>query len=80
MTAAAENKMPRRLVIVAPHFPASNLTAGHRTGLLLRHLPEFGQGPTVLTVARPTTRCDLGRAHMGCDAQQVTVTQPLFEC
>jgi hypothetical protein len=42
--------MNRRVVIVAPHFPPSNLTAGHRTRLFLRHLPEFGYEPTVLTV------------------------------
>jgi hypothetical protein len=42
--------MSRRVVIVAPQFPPSNLTAGHRTRLFLRHLPEFGYEPTVLTV------------------------------
>jgi hypothetical protein len=42
--------MSRRVVIVASQFPPSNLTAGHRTRLFLRHLPEFGYEPTVLTV------------------------------
>lgn len=40
----------RTVVIVAPQFPPSNLTAGHRTRLFVRHLPEFGYTPIVLTV------------------------------
>lgn len=40
----------RHVVIVAPHFPPSNLTAGHRTRLFAQHLPSFGFRTTVLTV------------------------------
>lgn len=38
------------VVIVAPQFPPSNLTAGHRTRLFARHLPTLGFRTTVLTV------------------------------
>jgi hypothetical protein len=40
----------RTVLFVAPHFPPSNLTAGHRTRLFVRHLPEFGYRPIVLSV------------------------------
>jgi hypothetical protein len=40
----------RTVIFVAPQFPPSNLTAGHRTRLFVRHLPEFGYDPIVLTV------------------------------
>jgi glycosyltransferase involved in cell wall biosynthesis len=40
----------RSVVIVAPHFPPSNLTAGHRTRLLGMHLHKFGWRVCVLSV------------------------------
>ncbi len=40
----------RTVVCVAAEFPPCNLTAGHRTRLLARHLPEFGYTPVVLTL------------------------------
>src|SRR5947209_6424196 len=40
----------RHVVIVAPQFPPSNLTAGHRTRLFAEHLPSLGYRTTVLTV------------------------------
>jgi hypothetical protein len=40
----------RTVLFVAPQFPPSNLTAGHRTRLFARHLPEFGYRPIVLTM------------------------------
>lgn len=40
----------RKLIIVAPQFPPSNLAAVHRTRLFARHLPEMGWEPIVLTV------------------------------
>ena len=40
----------KRVLIVAPHFPPSNLAAVHRTRLFAQHLPEFGWEPVVLTV------------------------------
>jgi len=40
----------RTVLFVAPQFPPSNLTAGHRTRLFVRHLPEFGYRPIVLSV------------------------------
>jgi hypothetical protein len=42
--------MLRKVVIVAPEFPPCNLTAAHRSRLFVRHLPEFGYEPIVLTV------------------------------
>jgi len=38
------------VLIVAPHFPPSNLAAVHRTRLFVHHLKEFGWEPIVLTV------------------------------
>lgn len=40
----------KKVVIVAPHFPPSNLAAVHRTRLFSKHLPEFGWEPIVVTV------------------------------
>jgi len=42
--------MLRKIVIVAPEFPPCNLTAAHRSRLFVRHLPEFGYEPIVLSV------------------------------
>ena len=39
----------KKVLILAPQFPPCNLTAGHRTRLLARHLPEFGYHPIVMT-------------------------------
>jgi hypothetical protein len=36
-------------ILVAPHFPPSNLAAVHRTRIWARHLPEFGWKPIILT-------------------------------
>ncbi len=40
----------RHIVIVAPHFPPSNLAAVHRSRLFAMHLPKFGWKVTVLSV------------------------------
>ena len=40
----------RRVIIIAPHFPPSNLAGVHRSRLLAMHLPEFGWEPIILTV------------------------------
>lgn len=40
----------RRIVIVAPHFPPSNLASVHRARLFANHLPEFGWEPVIVTV------------------------------
>jgi hypothetical protein len=39
----------RTVVLVAPHFPPSNLAGVHRARLLSQHLPEFGWRPIVVT-------------------------------
>jgi hypothetical protein len=40
----------RTVLFVASQFPPCNLTAGHRTRLFVRHLPEFGYHPIVLSM------------------------------
>ncbi len=40
----------KQIVLVAPHFPPSNLTGVHRSRFLASHLKEFGWEPIVLTV------------------------------
>lgn len=49
-TAPPARTSERHVVIVAPQFPPSNLTAGHRSRLFAQHLPSFGFRTTVLTV------------------------------
>ena len=39
-----------KILIIAPHFPPSNLAAVHRTRLFAMHLPSMGWEPIVLTV------------------------------
>lgn len=41
----------RRVVIVAPYFPPSNLAGVHRARLFATHLPKFGWRVQVLSVA-----------------------------
>jgi hypothetical protein len=40
----------KRIVIVSPHFPPSNLAAVHRARLFAKHLPSLGWEPYILTV------------------------------
>jgi hypothetical protein len=40
----------RKILIISPHFPPSNLAAVHRSRLFAQHLPAFGWEPVVLTV------------------------------
>lgn len=40
----------KKILIISPHFPPSNLAAVHRSRLFAQHLPEFGWEPVVLTV------------------------------
>src|SRR6185436_7997604 len=40
----------KKIIIVSPHFPPSNLAAVHRTRLFAKHLPSFGWEPIILTV------------------------------
>ncbi|MGN6477883.1 MAG: hypothetical protein ACTHKV_11700, partial [Flavipsychrobacter sp.] len=40
----------KKILIISPHFPPSNLAAVHRSRLFAQHLPEFGWQPIVLTV------------------------------
>jgi hypothetical protein len=64
---------------VAPQFPPSNLTAGHRTRLFVRHLPEFGYDPLVLSV-RPDCyeeRLDPGLEGLLPPGLEVVRTQAL---
>lgn len=40
----------KKILIIAPHFPPSNLAAVHRSRLFAQHLPSFGWDPTILMV------------------------------
>src|SRR5258706_11262065 len=40
----------KQVIIVAPHFPPSNLTGGHRSRYFAMHLPKFGWNLKVLSV------------------------------
>jgi hypothetical protein len=40
----------KKILIIYPHFPPSNLAGVHRPRLFAQHLPEFGWAPTILTV------------------------------
>lgn len=40
----------KKILIISPHFPPSNLTAVHRARFFANHLPDFDWEPIVLTV------------------------------
>src|SRR5258706_6000147 len=40
----------RKVLIITPHFPPSNLAAVHRARLFAMHLPSFGWEPIILAV------------------------------
>ncbi len=40
----------RKILIIAPHFPPSNLAAIHRSRLFALHLPTYGWEPIILSV------------------------------
>lgn len=40
----------KRILIISPHFPPSNLAAVHRSRLFAQHLPAFNWEPIVLSV------------------------------
>lgn len=40
----------KKILIISPHFPPSNLAAVHRSRLFAQHLPAFGWLPVILTV------------------------------
>lgn len=40
----------KKVIIVSPHFPPSNLAAVHRSRLFAQHLPAFGWEPIIFTV------------------------------
>src|SRR6185503_10716193 len=42
--------MSGKILIIAPHFPPSNLAAVHRSRLFAQHLPSFGWQPVILAV------------------------------
>ncbi|UEG49452.1 hypothetical protein LK994_12495 [Ferruginibacter lapsinanis] len=44
------NKEMKKILIISPHYPPSNLAAVHRSRLFAQHLPEFGWEPIILTV------------------------------
>jgi hypothetical protein len=40
----------KKILIISPHFPPSNLAGVHRSRLFAQHLPQFGWEPVILTV------------------------------
>jgi hypothetical protein len=40
----------KKILIISPHYPPSNLAAVHRSRLFAQHLPAFGWEPIILTV------------------------------
>jgi hypothetical protein len=40
----------KKILIISPHYPPSNLAAVHRSRLFALHLPHFGWEPIILTV------------------------------
>ena len=42
--------MQKKILIISPHFPPSNLAGVHRSRLFAQHLPSFGWEPIILTV------------------------------
>lgn len=40
----------RKILIISPHYPPSNLAAVHRSRLFAQHLPLYGWMPIILTV------------------------------
>ncbi|MEQ1796539.1 MAG: hypothetical protein ABL872_01235 [Lacibacter sp.] len=40
----------KKILIISPHYPPSNLAAVHRSRLFAQHLPAFGWQPIILTV------------------------------
>jgi len=40
----------KKILIISPHYPPSNLAAVHRSRLFAQHLPKFGWNPIILTV------------------------------
>jgi hypothetical protein len=40
----------KKILIIAPHFPPSNLASVHRSRLIAQYLPEFGWEPIILAV------------------------------
>jgi hypothetical protein len=43
-------KEVKKILIITPHYPPSNLAAVHRSRLFAQHLPAFGWEPIILTV------------------------------
>ena len=40
----------KKILIISPHFPPSNLASVHRSRLFAQHLPAYGWEPTILMV------------------------------
>jgi hypothetical protein len=43
-------KSSKKILVISPHFPPSNLASVHRSRLFVQHLPAFGWEPVVLMV------------------------------
>ena len=40
----------KKILLISPHYPPSNLAAVHRSRLFAQHLPALGWQPIILTV------------------------------
>ncbi len=40
----------KKILIISPHFPPSNLAAVHRSRLFAMHLPSYNWDPVILSV------------------------------
>ena len=65
--------MPRKVLMISPHFPPDNSAGAHRVRLLAPHLPAHGWDPTVVTVDPRDyeTRLDPGLAALVPDSVRV---------
>lgn len=45
-----KRRFDKKILIISPHFPPSNLTSVHRARLFSQYLPDFNWEPIVLTV------------------------------
>lgn len=56
-----QDRRMKKIIIISPHFPPSNLTAVHRSRFIANHLPSFGWEPIILTVHEDYYEEDLDR-------------------
>ncbi len=63
----------KKILILYPHFPPSNLAGVHRPRLFAQHLKKFGWEPVILTVDERYYDCPLYTSHATDDLQDVEI-------